>query len=318
MSGFDPEKEFVASPPLSRTSALLGMKPTEGVAGVVFSDLAEMEQAFEVFCRGSVAVFESSGVFGTEGPDWYRASREAARVRLLRDGYFKKPLNQEGLHANVFDTQVEMLRVGEDWILKLFYKKDDGIEVELATKSSRYVALTAVALELEFGPVEEWWFALPLAKLVGALGYGEENVLQVLETLSDPGRMQRRLVLPLQHGGRDFQLSLLLLANRRVRRLAPQFVRVVEGNLVGPAWDVVKERTISDVPKLLISLAYPPAADDGTPLGRYCVSHLCNSLDLEELRQAQEWAAQQISQELGIEQKPVPGIGTFSSGAEPS
>ena len=302
---FDPEIVFETIPPeLHGPSKFISIKNKESCAGVALPQKREIfRKALDLFAKGAVKIFQSSGLFGEMPPEFYEKSWEEAFAQLETNGYFKKAYNQEGLHPNVFDTQVEGLAIGNVWLLKLSFSADDGIEEALAEHLGTWPALTASSLEIEIAPVDVWWYDIDLHQILTAIGVPSALAVQVVDTLADPAKMHRKLTIPFEFQGRKMPLSLILVMNRRVRRLNARYGRRVENRLQGPAWDKSGEGFLPEAPTLRLSLALRERDKTLPPNEEYVRSHIWKREDVEFIHAARDHIRAAL--EPFIEQKPL-------------
>ncbi len=302
---FDPEIVFETMPvELHGPSQFISIKNKESCAGVALPQNRDVfRKAFDAFARGEVKVFQSSGLFGDNPPEFYEKSWEEAFAQLEGKGYFKKPYNQEGLHPNAFDTQVEGMAIGNVWLLKLTFAADDGIEEALAAHLGTYTALTASALEIEIAPVEVWWYDIDLCRILTSIGVPEALGVQVVDTLADPAKMHRKLTIPYTFQGRTMPLSLILVMNRRVRRLNARYARRVENRLQGPAWDKIGESFMPDAPQLRLSLALRERDKSLPPNEEFVRSHIWKRDEVDLIHGARDFIRSNLEQ--FVERKPL-------------
>lgn len=289
LSEENPEKRFKTTPEFARVSKIEHIVPEENASGVVFDDEASFIDALKAFSRGEIAVFSSSGINGSAKPEFYDQSLAHALSQLREKGYFKKNMDQEGLHANCFDTLVEGLVVEGKYILKLQYGIGGEIEEDLARKKQGLLSLQNASVQLEFEPLNRWWLKFDLYQMLKPLGVTEAVVQDIVAKMCDGKTMARRYPLAIDFQGQTVMLSINIFANRLVRRNAHRWVKAEGSEATFCAWEHANGDIVGDVPKLQFRFAMRERQKGLTPLQNYQLSHICDSSELELIHEVRQF-----------------------------
>lgn len=281
LSEENPEKRYAEAPQLQYYSKIAHVVPEENASGVVFNSESEFVDALDAFSHGEIAVFTSSGINGSAPPEFYEKSKAQALEKLRDQGYFKKNMDQEGIHANCFDTLVEGLVVNQNHILKLQYGTSGVIEQDLVRKKGGMLSLQNASVQLEFEPVKRWWLRFDLKPMLAPYGVSDEVIHDIINKMCDPKTMARRYPLVLQIDGREIILSINLFANRLVRRNASKWVRAEGTSAIFCAWEKANGDIVGDVPKLQFRFALRERDKTLSPLDNYKLSHICSENELD-------------------------------------
>lgn len=295
LSEENPEKRFVeAAPILDRESKIEYVVPEENASGVIFDSEEAFLDALESFSRGEIAVFTSSGINGAAHEEFYQKSKAQALQKLREQGYFKKNMDQEGIHSNCFDTMVEGLVVDDHHILKLQYGTTDAIEADLAKKKNCIQSLQNASLQVEFEPVNRWWLKFDLKLMLEPFGIEDSVIEDIVAKMCDKRTMARRYPLTIQVNGQPVILLISIFANRLARRNADKWVRAEGTSAVYCAWEKVGADIVGDVPKLQFRFSLRERDKSLGPLENYKISHICKQEELDLVYQARQILADQI------------------------
>ena len=266
----------------SGTSRITKVTPITHMAGVILSDLSEVESALRSYNGelDSVPVdsgyeretAEMVGEFIQEGNlmgvDIYDRAEQIAKsidfVGKLLMPQIKESVGRSGLYdeyfeydawgTNFFKTGVEVTQVGDKYVLHI---TSENADIELARVLGKNTALRTAEVKIDLGRVDDWWFNIDLAEMFDGIGITRAVAEQQAKYVWDRDRYfteRENFAKPqvlFGYGGLNFEIDVSVIpTGGYVRRCSngaensgEDWILARGNNLIGGAWKLYRSRS---------------------------------------------------------------------------